>query len=236
MEQLTTEPHGTMDVVDDVPGYGTPTSLRDERTADGVEDAVDDSVPDYGMPETTQQEQLGLADRLQRWLRTTDLYPQMDKRVFGALVGRLATMTDDRLDLVAILSADQDRSVGRSASSYSHDPYLDALTAARAEAERVGRIGVYETAGRQARNAAATSPVVRARGIADERWYPGEAYDVIEAAAGALVMRDLIDSGHYHLLTNPLAQVIGPIHPEDEPVDIIEPSDMRGEPADSVVY
>ena len=41
------------------------------------------------------------------------------------------------------------------------------------------------------------------------------AWDAARGAAGALVARDLIGTGHYDTLTTPWRTVIGPIHPDD---------------------
>ena len=48
-----------------------------------------------------------------------------------------------------------------------------------------------------------------------------DAWDAVRDAAGALVVRDLIATDHYDILTRPWREVIGPIHPDDP--DIRQP-------------
>ena len=47
-------------------------------------------------------------------------------------------------------------------------------------------------------------------------WYA--VWYTVRYATAALLVRDLISTAHYVELTRPLAAVIGPLHPDDEPV------------------
>ena len=64
--------------------------------------------------------------------------------------------------------------------------------------------------------AAAMSAAVRAavNACRDEAWRQAIAAPCRQAAV-ALLMRDLLDPAHYRVLTDPWAQVLGPLHPDD---------------------
>ncbi len=83
-----------------------------------------------------------------------------------------------------------------------------------ARAAAVDRVEAAVAARRAARRAAAVRSAVRAWFVAQDA----------SAAAEALVVRDLIDEATewnqaaYDLLTGPWRRVIGPVHPDDEPL------------------
>ena len=94
---------------------------------------------------------------------------------------------------------------------------LDGLDAAWCAA-RYATMDAARDVARSAARDAARSAARYAAGYAAWDAAGGTAGGTAEDAAMGLVMRDLISTDHYDTLTKPWASVIGPIHPDDEPL------------------
>ena len=99
------------------------------------------------------------------------------------------------------------------------------LAAAWAAARAVARVAAWDAAwvAAKAAGAARVATWLAARYAGDAQYGGDVARDAAGAAAGALVMRDLIGQHcftqqHYDLLTKPWRTAIGPVHPDDAEV------------------